>query len=341
MITDATPGRRLTSDTVLALRGVSQHFDIGGGRTVYALNDVSIDVRSGETLGIVGESGCGKSTLLQAILQAPRPTQGSVVFEGVELTRLGRRDLDRVRPRIGMVFQDPSSSLDPRFKVREIVAEPLVAQGMKRPERAARVDELVELVGLDPVHHGDRLPSQLSGGQLQRVAIARALAVGPSTLLCDEVVSSLDVSIQAQILNVFETVRQERSLASVFVSHDLAVVRHVSDRISVMYLGSTMEIGPADEIHDRPVHPYTEALLSSSPQPPGTAARQRIVLQGEIPSPVDPPSGCSFRTRCPRAEELCAVERPVLRPFGDGHVAACHFPLRAPSVTATPQELPA
>lgn len=331
MSTTESSARPSTPRTVLEIEGVTQRFPIGGGRQVHALNDVSFAVAQGETLGVVGESGCGKSTLLKAILQAPPPIAGSVRFEGHQLVGMPGKQLRGVRPRMGMVFQDPYSSLDPRFRIADLVAEPLAAQKVPRAERAGRVAELLDLVGLDVAQHGRRRPAEVSGGQLQRVAIARALALEPAVLLCDEVVSALDVSVQAQVLNVLERIRQRKQLATIFVSHDLSVVRHVSDRINVMYLGSVVELGPADDVYERPVHPYTEALVSASPTPmAGGARRDRIVLEGDLPSPVDPPAGCSFNTRCPRAAERCRVDTPALRVFGPDHVAACHYPLRPP-----------
>ena len=316
---------------LLVVDRLVQRFELGGGRSVHALNDVSFDVAHGETLGVVGESGCGKSTLLKTILQAPPPVTGSVVFDGNVLNELPRKELHRIRPRMGIVFQDPYSSLDPRFKIEELVAEPLATQGVPRRDRRAIISDLFDMVGLDLAQLGERRPAEVSGGQLQRVAIARALALEPTILLCDEVVSALDVSVQAQVLNVLERIRQERHLASIFVSHDLSVVRHVSDRINVMYLGSIMEIGPADDVYERPVHPYTEALISASPAPTeGGRVRDRVVLEGDLPSPVEPPPGCSFNTRCPHAREQCTTDTPELRSFGDRHWAACHFPLREP-----------
>jgi peptide/nickel transport system ATP-binding protein len=322
---------------VLEVEHLTQRFPLGGGRQVHALNDVSFTVAKGETVGIVGESGCGKSTLLKTILQAPPPTFGTVRFLGKDLVSMPRQDLQRVRPRLGMVFQDPYSSLDPRFKIIDLVTEPLAAQKVPKADRAGRIEELFDMVGLDVRQHGGRRAAEVSGGQLQRVAIARALALEPAILLCDEVVSALDVSVQAQVLNVLEVIRQQKDLASIFVSHDLSVVRHVSDRINVMYLGSVMEIGPADDVYEHPIHPYTGALISASPAPMvGVRPRERIVLEGDLPSPVSPPPGCSFNTRCPNAQERCRVEVPELREFSAGHFAACHFPLRDPHVTPIP-----
>ncbi|MEN3268282.1 ABC transporter ATP-binding protein [Pseudonocardia sp.] len=322
------------SETVLQIAGLVQEFPVGGGRTVHALRGVTLDVREGETLGVVGESGCGKSTLLRSTVLAPRPTRGTVTFEGVELTALDRRALARARRRLSLVFQDPYSSLDPRFLVRDLVSEPMRAAGARRADRNAKADELLDAVGLDPHHHGARRSAELSGGQLQRVAIARALAIRPGLMLCDEIVSGLDVSVQAQILNLLHDLRERFRLTTVFVSHDLGVVRHVSDRIAVMYLGTVSELGPTTEIYRRPAHPYTKALIAAAP---GLRRAEDAVgrhLEGELPSPMSPPSGCPFRTRCPRAQALCAEEMPPMRRFGDDHAAACHFPLRTPSAAA-------
>jgi oligopeptide/dipeptide ABC transporter ATP-binding protein len=310
---------------------------------VKAVSDVSFTLRQGETLGIVGETGCGKSTLARAVLQAPPPVSGSVVFDGEDLTKLRGRSLQHARRSIQLIFQDPYSSLDPRWKVRALVEEPLAVQGVSDPdERATQARRTLELVGLDPARFGDRRPGELSGGQCQRVAIARALVLSPQLLVCDEVVSSLDVSVQAQILNLFEDLRSELSLSCLFIAHDLAVVKHVSDRVAVMYLGRFCEVGPASTVYESPAHPYTAALLSSIPRSGGSEAtgatevgpqagrRRRAHLGGEPPSPIDPPSGCRFRTRCPRAEERCAIETPELHSLGGGHEVACHFPLSAP-----------
>ncbi|MWA01604.1 ATP-binding cassette domain-containing protein [Actinomadura sp. LD22] len=320
-----------TEQTQIALRieDLVQEFPARRGQTVHALRGVSLAVHQGETLGVVGESGCGKSTLLRSVMLAPRPSRGKVFLEDVELTGLDHRGLTKARRRLALVFQDPYSSLDPRFLVRELVAEPMLAAGMARADRAKKSAELLEAVGLDPHHHGARRSSELSGGQLQRVAIARALATEPALMLCDEIVSALDVSVQAQILNVLRELRSRLRLTSVFVSHDLGVVRHVSDRIAVMYLGTLSEIGPAGELYQRPVHPYTDALISAAPGLRRAGDRAQGHLEGELPSPLAPPSGCPFRTRCPKAQALCAEQMPELQDFGGGHLAACHFPLRA------------
>ncbi len=308
-----------------------QEFQLPGRGIVHACSGVSLDVREGEALGVVGESGSGKSTLVRSILQAPPPRSGQVLFQGTDLTRLRGRDLLAARRYVQTVYQDPFGSLEPRWKALDIIAEPLVGYGVgDARSRRARAAELLEMVGLDPAVHGQRKPAQLSGGQCQRVAIARALALGPRLLVLDEAVSSLDVLSQSQVLVLFERLRTELGLAYLFVAHDLAVVKQVSDRVAVMYLGRLCEVGPAAELYAAPRHPYTQALLASVPSPvPGRRA-PRAPIAGEVPSPLAPPSGCRFRTRCPRAQDRCAAETPQLRPAGDGHTVACHFPLDHP-----------
>jgi oligopeptide/dipeptide ABC transporter ATP-binding protein len=326
---------------LLEVRHVVQEFVVRGhggvkGGVVQAVTDVSFDVKKGETLGIVGETGSGKSTLVRSILQAPSPKSGSVVFDGTDLVKTKRRDLLAVRRHMQMVFQDPYNSVDPKWRVSDIVEEPLIAANVgTRPERKRRVVELLDLVGLDVEQHGPRRARELSGGQCQRVAIARALALNPSLIICDEAVSSLDVLVQAQVLNLFEKLRAELNLSYLFVAHDLALVKQVSDRVAVMYLGKLCEIGPADAIYEEPLHPYTVALLAAIPRPdPDSGGPQAGgVIGGEPPSPIDPPSGCRFRTRCPRAEQRCADEVPELRPVGarPEHFVACHFPVAPPA----------
>ena len=327
----AAPG-----DTLLEVRHLVQEFvlrDYGGvkGGVLQAVADVSFDMRAGETLGIVGETGSGKSTLARSVIQAPPPKQGAVIFQGKDLVGLSHRAMKPVRRDLQMVFQDPFTSLDPKWTVSRIVAEPLVAYAAgSRAERRERVNSLLDLVGLDPAGYGKRRPRQLSGGQAQRVAIARALVLEPKLILCDEPVSSLDVVVQAQVLNLFERLRSELGLSYLFIAHDLAMVKQVSDRVAVMYLGKLCEVGPVRDIYRRPLHPYTLALLESipSPDPPGGKREPGHVISGEPPSPLNPPSGCRFRTRCPRAAERCAAEAPELRALGaDGHLVACHFPL--------------
>jgi oligopeptide transport system ATP-binding protein len=327
---------------LLRARDIVQEFvvrDYGGAKSgvVHAVSGVSFEIWPGETLGIVGETGSGKSTLARSLLQAPRPKSGSVIFSGTDLTTLRGRRLLQARRQLQMVFQDPFSSLDPKWRVAEIVAEPLAAYQLgDRFTRRHRVSEVLELVGLPPTEYAHRRPRELSGGQCQRVAIARALALSPALIVCDEAVSSLDVLVQAQVLNLFERLRAELGLSYLFIAHDLALVKQVSDRVAVMYLGKLCEVGPAEAIYAQPLHPYTLALLDSIPSPDPAAPRAPVgaTIRGEPPSPVSPPSGCRFRTRCPRAKERCAAEEPQLRVLGDGHAVACHFPLDASQAPA-------
>ncbi len=335
------------SETLLEVANLVQEFtvrDRGGVKagTVHAVSDVSFELAAGETLGLVGETGSGKSTLARAILQAPPPKSGSVRLRGTELVGLKRRKLTESRRQIQMVFQDPFGSLDPKWRVRQLVEEPLVAFKVgSRAERRKRTDELLDLVGLDPARFGERHPQQLSGGQAQRVAIARALALDPALIICDEPVSSLDVLIRAQVLNLIERLRTELGLAYLFIAHDLALVKQVSDRVAVMYLGKLVEIGPAESLYREPLHPYTVALLASIPSPEPSATRRPVgdTIKGELPSPIDPPSGCRFRTRCPRAQDVCATEEPPLRKLRDGHLAACHFPVGLDETAREPARL--
>ena len=296
-----------------------------GRHKVHAVSDVSFDVAAGETLGLVGESGCGKSTTGRAVLQLPRPTSGTVTFEGTDITKLKGEELRRLRPKLQMIFQDPISSLNPRRKVFDIVAEPLAIAGVKEARRH-RVREVLETVGLPP-DAADRRPHQFSGGQCQRISISRALVLEPKVLICDEPVSALDVSVQAQVLNLLEDLKARYGLTLVFIAHDLAVVKNISDRVAVMYLGKLCEVAPSDDLYRAPAHPYTAALLASIPVP-DPERRPKVVagLEGELPSPIAPPSGCRFRTRCPNAQERCAVEEPLMRSIGPGHFVACHFP---------------
>jgi peptide/nickel transport system ATP-binding protein len=295
-----------------------------GKGTVHAVSDVSLDIRRGETLGLVGESGCGKSTTARALIDLPRPTSGTVTFDGIEVTGLGRREMRRLRRRLQIIFQDPISSLNPRRAVRDIVAEGLVIAGEPKPYDE-RVDRTLEAVGLDPAGVGDRRPSELSGGQCQRVALARALVLEPDFVICDEPVSALDVSVQAQILNLLEDMKERFGLTLLFIAHDLGVVKSVSDRVAVMYLGKLCEVAPVRTLYESPLHPYTRSLLESVPSLDPSEPPARLELQGDLPSPLDPPSGCRFRTRCLYAQPRCAEEEPTLREIGADHFVACHF----------------
>jgi peptide/nickel transport system ATP-binding protein len=319
---------RAESDVLLRVEDLVVEFHAEGGR-VKAVSGISLDLVEGETLGLVGESGCGKSTTGRAVMQLPRPTSGSVRFDGVELTELKGDALRRTRPRMQMIFQDPISSLNPRRKVGDIVAEGLDIWGVgDEASRRARVDEMLGAVGLDPDAARNRRPHEFSGGQCQRVSIARAVITDPKLIICDEPVSALDVSVQAQILNLLEEMKQRYDLTMLFIAHDLAVVKNVSDRVAVMYLGKLCEVGPPDVLYEQPAHPYTAALLAAIPVPdPASPPDDAHLLGGEIPSNIDPPSGCRFRTRCPKAQARCAEEEPLIRDIGTGQYVACHFPL--------------
>ena len=294
---------------------------------VHAVDDVSFALREGETLGIVGESGCGKSTLIRTLMRLVDATGGTIRYRGQDITRAGRRELGPIRGELQMVFQDPQSSLNPRKRVGQIVGTPLRQRGVEGADVDRRARDLLSRVGLNP-EHLNRFPHEFSGGQRQRIVIARALAVEPRIIICDEPVSALDVSIQAQVVNLLEELQDEYGLSYVFVAHDLSVVRHVSDRIAVMYLGKIVEVSPAVELYDKPIHPYTAALLSAIPipDPRENRARTRQVVEGEPPSPLQPPPGCRFHTRCPFATEICQRVEPPLTEYANGHLAACHHP---------------
>lgn len=322
-------------EPLLRVEGLVKHFPITRGivlkkkvGTIKAVDGVSFELYPRETLGLVGESGCGKSTVARTVLRLHKPTGGAAYFKGQNIFEMSKRELRELRREIQIIFQDPYASLNPRMTVGDIVSEPweihkgFVAKGNRRQS----VQNLLELVGLNP-DHINRFPHQFSGGQRQRVGVARALALNPSVLICDEPVSALDVSVQAQVINLLEELQEELNLAYLFIAHDLSVVRHICDRIAVMYLGRIVETGTDSEVYDHPVHPYTQALLSAVPVPdPEREVANRIVLEGDVPSPADPPSGCSFRTRCWKAKDVCAGEVPELVDrFDDGHPSACYF----------------
>jgi oligopeptide/dipeptide ABC transporter ATP-binding protein len=326
---------------LIEIKHVKKYFPIRKGllqrevARVHAVDDVSFAVREGETLGLVGESGCGKSTLGRTIVRLLEPTAGQILFEGRPIEKLGARRLRPLRRQMQMVFQDPYASLNPRKRVGQIIGDPLKIHGLgDKKERKAQVEALLETVGLSPEHY-NRFPHEFSGGQRQRIGIARALALRPKLVVADEPVSALDVSIQSQMLNLLEDLQNEFQLTYIFIAHDLGVVRHVSDRIAVMYLGKLVELSPAEELYQRPIMPYTEALLSAVPVPdPDQAAkRERIVLEGDVPSPIDPPSGCRFHPRCRYATQVCSEVEPPLADYGNGHLAACHHPLNVDAAT--------
>ena len=321
------------NDVLVHIDDLVMHFPIYRGvirrqvGAVHAVDGVSFDIKRGETLGLVGESGCGKSTTGRTILQLYRPTSGQVIFDGVNLVDTKGEELRKMRRKMQMIFQDPYASLNPRMTVADIVGEPLMVHNVANAvEIKERVDHLLELVKLNP-SFADRYPHEFSGGQRQRIGVARALALQPSFIICDEPISALDVSIQAQVVNLLEELQEQFNLTYLFIAHDLSMVRHISDRVAVMYLGIFAEMADRDEIYMHPLHPYTQALLSAVPipDPVADAKRQRVILEGDVPSPVNPPSGCRFRTRCPIAEPICAEERPAFREIKPGHFTACHF----------------
>jgi peptide/nickel transport system ATP-binding protein len=318
-------------DVILSVEHLVMEFPAGRGKVVHAVSDVSFDVRDGETLGLVGESGCGKSTTAKAVVQLPPPTSGSIRYGGKDLAQLKGEALRRMRPEIQMIFQDPISSLNPRRKVFDIVSEGVAVwgRGTAGGFTKDRVSEIIQAVGLDPTVAKERRPHEYSGGQCQRISVARALVLDPKIVICDEPVSALDVSVQAQILNMLEDMKARYGLTLLFISHDLSVVKNISDRVAVMYLGKLCEIGDGDLLYDAPAHPYTRLLLAAVPDPTNKHAETEEVLSGELPSPIDPPSGCRFRTRCPRAQDICATEEPQMAQVAKDRDqwVACHFPV--------------
>ena len=339
------------SEPLVRVRDLVKHFPITSGiliqrqvGAVHAVDGVSFDVMRGETLGIVGETGCGKSTTARLITRLLEPTSGSINFDGQDISHLKPGQVKPLRKEMQMIFQDPYSSLNPRKTVGSIIAEPFKIHGLKEGtgERKRAVQQLMEQVGLNPEHF-NRYPHEFSGGQRQRIGVARAIALRPKLIIADEPVSALDVSIRAQVVNLLESLQRDFGLTYIFVAHDLSVVRHVSDRVAVMYLGKIVEIGSKHDIYDRPSHPYTQALLSAVPieEPGQRGKRERIVLEGDVPSPANPPSGCRFRTRCWKAQQICAEEEPALVDRGTGHPTACHFAEVVKPLDLTPQSAPA
>lgn len=329
----------MSSEIALQAVDLVKHFPTGSkgllgraDKNVRAVDGVSFTLRKGKTLGIVGESGCGKSTLARVVTRLIEPTSGNVLLDGVDITKTSGKDLRRLRRQMQMIFQDPVSSLNPRHSVGQIIAMPLRVQGLlDDADSIERVKELMQLVGLNPEHF-NRYPHEFSGGQRQRIGIARSLALNPTVIIADEPVSALDVSVQAQILNLLERLQTDLGLSMIFIAHDLSVVRHIADDVAVMYLGKIVEIGPAQDVYSRPAHPYTKALLSAVPihDPSERGGTGRIRLVGDVPSPIDPPSGCRFRTRCWKATDLCGAIEPPLQADASDRVVACHFPEETP-----------
>ncbi|HEU0220979.1 MAG TPA: oligopeptide/dipeptide ABC transporter ATP-binding protein [Paracoccaceae bacterium] len=330
---DAAAEAKVTQDTLVQIEHLSKHFPIFGGLlrrqvgVISAVDDLTFDIRRGETLGLVGESGCGKSTAGRTILRLYEATAGRILFEGVDIAGLSGEALRKIRPRMQMIFQDPQACLNPRMTVGSIIAEPLDEhRKMTGGEKRGRVEELLNAVGMNPAF-ANRYPHEFSGGQRQRIGIARALALNPSFIVCDEPIAALDVSIQAQVVNLLEDLQDRFNLTYLFISHDLSMVRHIADRVAVMYLGKIVELAPREALYREPLHPYTKALLSAVPipDPKVERKRERIILKGDVPSPANPPKGCRFCTRCPVAIERCFTEAPAFRAVGQGRHVACHL----------------
>lgn len=321
----------MANTPLLQVKGLKKYFDITGGilsrkiGEVKAVDGVSFDVYEKEVLGIVGESGCGKSTTGKAILRLIEPTEGEIIFNGQEITKLNEEEMRKLRRDMQIIFQDPYASLNPRHKVEKILSEPLLVHQIgTKEERSKKVREVLDIVGL-PSEAASRYPHQFSGGQRQRIGIARALIVNPKLVICDEPVSALDVSIQSQILNLMEDLQEEFGLTYIFISHDLSVVKHISDRVGVMYLGKIVELASNEELYDNPLHPYTKSLLSAVPEPDPDLQRERIILEGDVPSPSNPPNGCAFHTRCPECMDICKEVEPKFQEISDNHFVACHL----------------
>lgn len=327
-----TPERSMhVTEEILVVKNLKKYYPITGGvlggqtGVVKAVDDVSFTVKRGETLGLVGESGCGKSTTGRSLLRLIEPTAGEILFDGVNITALKPEEMRKMRRDMQIVFQDPFASLNPRHNIEKILEEPLVVHGIgSASERKKRVQDMLEVVGLSS-YHARRYPHQFSGGQRQRIGIARALMLNPKLIVADEPVSALDVSIQSQVLNLMQDLQRDLGLTYLFIAHDLSVVRHISDRVGVMYLGRIVELTASGQLYSNPLHPYTRALLSAVPSPDPDAVRERIILQGDVPSPANPPAGCTFHTRCPHVTEECRTVRPAFRDVGGGHYVACHL----------------
>ena len=323
----------MNNNILVQTENLKIHFPVGRSRAgkprqqLKAVDGVSLAIQKGSTFGLVGESGCGKTTIGRALVRLYKPTDGKIYYDGADISHLSTKELVPYRKRLQMIFQDPYASLDPRMTVNSIIAEPLgLRSDMSKQDKADRVKELIEMVGLKP-DHGLRYAHEFSGGQRQRIGIARALANSPEFIVCDEPISALDVSIQAQVINMLEDLQQSLGLTYLFVSHDLSMVHHISHHVGVMYLGRMVESAPVDELYSNVLHPYTRALMSAAPVPDPDSAQQsqRILLQGDVPTPINPPSGCRFRTRCPQAQEICAQQEPDLSPMGNNHYVACHM----------------